>query len=100
MKPKVNRPSSSTLFRISDGSDYFEAFASFIHSSGALQPLLDFCRVFFSDSLSFTQSVGLLGRGISPSQDQNLHTGQYKHRINAHTHMHASSGIRTHHSSV
>jgi hypothetical protein len=37
----------------------------------------------------FLQSVGLLGRGISPSQGHYLHT----YRI---TDMHASSGIRTH----
>jgi hypothetical protein len=34
----------------------------------------------------FTQSVGLLGRGISPSQGFYLHTGQHKHRINTHRH--------------
>jgi hypothetical protein len=34
----------------------------------------------------FTQSVCLLGRGISPSQGRYLHTGQHKHRINAHRH--------------
>jgi hypothetical protein len=32
----------------------------------------------------FTQSIGLLGRGISPLQGRYLHTGQHKHRINAH----------------
>jgi hypothetical protein len=36
----------------------------------------------FSISYSYTQSIGLLGRGISPSQG--LYTGQHKHRINAH----------------
>jgi hypothetical protein len=40
----------------------------------------------FSVSWSFTQSLGLLGRGISLSQGRYLHTGQHKHRINAHTH--------------
>jgi hypothetical protein len=39
--------------------------------------------------------VGLLGRGISPSQDRYLHTGQHKH-----TEIHASSGIRTYDPSV
>jgi hypothetical protein len=34
----------------------------------------------------FTQSVGLLGRGISPLQGRYLHTGQHKHRINAYRH--------------
>jgi hypothetical protein len=42
-------------------------------------------------------SVGLLGRGISPSQGRYLHTEQHKRRINAHnTDIHALSGIRTH----
>jgi hypothetical protein len=48
----------------------------------------------------FTHLLGLLGRGISQSQGRYLHTGQHKHRINAHTHIHASSGIRTHNPSV
>jgi hypothetical protein len=34
----------------------------------------------------FTQSVGLLGRGIRPPQGRYLHTGQHKHRINAYEH--------------
>jgi hypothetical protein len=33
-----------------------------------------------------TQSVGLLGRVISPSQCLYLHTEQHKYRINAHNH--------------
>jgi hypothetical protein len=33
----------------------------------------------FSVSLSYTQSVGLLGRGISLSQGRYLHTEQHKH---------------------
>jgi hypothetical protein len=45
-----------------------------------------------------TRAVGLLGRGISSSQGRYLHPGQ--HRINAHTDLHASSGIRTHYPSV
>jgi hypothetical protein len=40
----------------------------------------------FSVSWSFTQSVGHLGVGISPSQGRYLHTEQYKHRINAYRH--------------
>jgi hypothetical protein len=50
----------------------------------------------FFSFLIFTQSVGLLGRGISPSQGRYLHIGQ--HRINAD--IHAWSGIRTHNPSV
>jgi hypothetical protein len=38
----------------------------------------------FAVSWSFTQSVGLLGQEISPSQGRYLHTGQHEHRINAH----------------
>jgi hypothetical protein len=34
----------------------------------------------------FTQSMGLLVRGISLSQGRYLHIGQHKHRINAHRH--------------
>jgi hypothetical protein len=34
----------------------------------------------------FSQTVGLLGRVISPSQGRYLHTKQHKHRINAHRH--------------
>jgi hypothetical protein len=58
--------------------------------------LMAFCWTLatFPVSCSLTQSVGLLGRGISPSQCLYLHTGQHRHRIN--TDIHASSGIRTH----
>jgi hypothetical protein len=34
----------------------------------------------------FSQTVGLLGRLIRPSQSHYLNTGQHKHRINAYTH--------------
>jgi hypothetical protein len=55
----------------------------------------------FSVSRSFTQTVWLLGRGISPSQNLYLYTKQHKHRINAHnTDIHALNGIRTHVPSV
>jgi hypothetical protein len=71
-----------------------------IYLSMALQlfvgpwPLLQFLDL-------FTQSVGFLGRVISPLQGRYLHTGQHKHRINAHnTDIYASNGIRTHDPSV
>jgi hypothetical protein len=51
----------------------------------------------------FTQTVGLLGRVISPSQGRYLNAGQHKHRINAYTHtknIHVLSGIRAHDPSV
>jgi hypothetical protein len=44
--------------------------------------LVDLGR-FFS-FLIYTQSVGLLGRGISQSQGRYLHTEQHNHRIKAH----------------
>jgi hypothetical protein len=40
----------------------------------------------FQFSLSYTQLVRLLARGISPSQGRYLHTGQHKCRINANKH--------------
>jgi hypothetical protein len=56
--------------------------------------------LFFSFIIFFTQTIGLLGRAISPSQGHYIHTGQHKHRINAHADIHALSGIRTHDPSV
>jgi hypothetical protein len=44
--------------------------------------------------------VGLLWRVISPSQGCYLHTGQHKHRINAHTDIHALNMIRIHDPSI
>jgi hypothetical protein len=59
----------------------------------ALQPFVRHWPLFhFLDPLS--QSVGLLARGICPSQSRYLHT-EHEHRINAHT-----SGIRTQDPSV
>jgi hypothetical protein len=50
---------------------------------------------------AYTQSVGLLGRGISPSQGRYIHIEQQKHRINAHnTDTHAMNRIRAHDPSV
>jgi hypothetical protein len=71
---------------------------SFIHQwlySALLAPAL-----FFSPVIILTQSVGLLGRVIIPSQGLYLNTGQHKHRTNAYTGIHALSGIRTHDPSV
>jgi hypothetical protein len=50
--------------------------------------------------LILRQSVGLSGRRISPSQGRYLYTEQDTHRINAHTDIHALSGIETHDPSV
>jgi hypothetical protein len=50
----------------------------------------------FPVSWSYTQSVGVLGWGICPSQGLYLRTEQHNRGINAHdTDMHALSGIRT-----
>jgi hypothetical protein len=55
----------------------------------------------FFSSLIYTQSVGLVGWGISPSQGRYLHTKQHRHRLKAHnTDIHDLSGIRTHDPSV
>jgi hypothetical protein len=48
----------------------------------------------FSFLIVFTQTVGLLGPVISPSQGRYLHTGQHKHRLNAHIDIHALSGCQ------
>jgi hypothetical protein len=56
--------------------------------------------LFFSFVIFFTQTVGLHGWVISPSQGSYLHTGQHKHRLNADTDIHALSAIRTHDPSV
>jgi hypothetical protein len=56
-------------------------------------PFLDLGR--FVSVLIYTQSVGLVGRGISPSQGRYLHAEQHKQN-KTHTDIHASSGIRTH----
>jgi hypothetical protein len=73
---------------------------SFIHSPMALQPSLLGPGLFFSFVIIFTQTVGPLGRVISPSQGRYLHTRQHKHRIDANTDIHALSGIRTNDPSV
>jgi hypothetical protein len=56
--------------------------------------------LFFSSVIIFTQSVGLLGRLMGPSQGRYLHTGQHKHTIDAQRDIHALSRIRTHDPSV
>jgi hypothetical protein len=65
----------------------------------ALQPFVALWS-FIQFVILFTQTVELLGRVISPSQGRYLHTGQHKHRINAHTDIRAFSGIRTHDPSI
>jgi hypothetical protein len=78
---------------------YASYYFSFIQSAMALQlfvgpwPLVQFLNL-------FRQQVGLLGNGVSPSQGRYLHTELHKHRIHAHTDIHALSRIRTHDPSV
>jgi hypothetical protein len=80
----------STPYNLTNGSLVFFLFI-------APRPLWTWLIFQF---LNYKQLVVLLGRGISPSQGRYLHTEQHKHRINAHTDIHASSGIRTHFPSV
>jgi hypothetical protein len=49
--------------------------------------ILCWTLVAFSLSSSYTQSVGLLGQEISPSQGSYLLTGQHQHRIIAHRYL-------------
>jgi hypothetical protein len=64
----------------------------------ALQPFVGpWPHLQFRNLLS--QTVGLLEREIIPSQGHYQHT-EHKHRKNAHTDIHALSGIRTHNPSV
>jgi hypothetical protein len=66
----------------------------------ALQPFVGPWPL-FTVSWSYTQSAGLLGRGISPSQRLYLYTEQQKHKINTqNTDIQAFTGIRTHDLSV
>jgi hypothetical protein len=46
-----------------------------ILSQWLLQPLQGL-NLFFSSVIIFIQTVGLLGKAISPSQGRDLHTGQ------------------------
>jgi hypothetical protein len=55
-----------------------------VHHLWLYSPLL--CPGRFFSFLIYAQSVGLLGRWMSPSQGRYLHTEQHKHRINAHRH--------------
>jgi hypothetical protein len=62
----------------------FPLLPKFIHQ-WLYSPLL-YPDLFFSSAILFTQTVGLLGGVISPSQGRYLHTGQCKQVINAHRH--------------
>jgi hypothetical protein len=71
-----------------------------IHSSMSLQPFVEPWPLLQFLNLFITQTVGLLGRVISPSLGCYLHTEEHKHRINAHTDIHVLSRFRTHDPSV
>jgi hypothetical protein len=58
----------------------------YLHCSYCFYSVLLRCRGVMFNLWIYTQSVGLLGRVIGPSQGPYLNTGQHKHRINAHTH--------------
>jgi hypothetical protein len=94
---EVEDPSVSRTFVGNECVHSLSGKHSVIH-----QWLYCFCWALASSSLSqsFTRTVGLLGRVIRPPQGRYLHTGQHKHRINAHTDIHAVSGSRTHDPSV
>jgi hypothetical protein len=62
-------------------------FHGFIHQ-WLYSPLLG-PGLFFSFVIFFTQTVGLLVRVIRLPQGRYLHTGEHKHRISAHTNIHA-----------
>jgi hypothetical protein len=83
-------------------TDGFVVIGKFIHPFIHQWPYIRLLGpgLYFSFVIIFTQTVGLLGRGISPSQGLYLHTGQHKHRINTHKNIHVLSGIRTHYSRV
>jgi hypothetical protein len=76
----------------------FEAWGRILSpSSYPSTALVDLIR-FFS-FLIYTKSVGLLGRGITPSQGRYLRTEQHKYRINTHRHP-CLEWIRAHDPSV
>jgi hypothetical protein len=66
---------------------FIRSFIQQWHYSPWLGPAL-----FFSSVITFTQSVGLLGRVISPSQGRYLHAGQ--HKQNKRTHRHPCLWVR------
>jgi hypothetical protein len=74
------------LYVLNIRTKVFDKLFLFIHLwlyNTLLGPDLFFSFVIFF----FTQLVGLFERAISPSQCRYLHTGQHKHRINAHRHL-------------
>jgi hypothetical protein len=72
-----------SIYRIYNFMEVSMRFQPFAHQ-GLYSSLLSFASIQFSRS--YTQLVGLLRWGISPSQGLCLHTGHHRHRINAHKH--------------
>jgi hypothetical protein len=85
-KPATDPPTDilRRTFKLVFAASVSMSYDRFLSLSLWLYSSLDHGR-FFS-FLTYTQSVGLLGRGFSPSQGRYLHTGQHEHRINAHRH--------------
>jgi hypothetical protein len=88
----INKLIKNSLFIVKKLIIHFNnKFIHFFIHQCLYSPLLG-PSLFVSFVLFFTQTVELLGRVISPSQGRYLHTGQHKHRTNAHTDIHALSG--------
>jgi hypothetical protein len=76
--------------------NYVFLFSMSLLAHSGTRPLIQFRNL-------LSQTVGLLGRGISSSQGLYLNRRQHKHKINAYTHtpnIHVLNGIRTHDPSV
>jgi hypothetical protein len=81
LSPKIKQPRREADNLSSLTSEVKNAFScNSIHPFMNGSTALCWALAAFSVSYSYTQSVGLLGRGISPSQDRE----QQKHRTNAH----------------
>jgi hypothetical protein len=79
------------ITKISEIAAALNIIRSFINGSKAL------CYVLAAISIlsSYIESVGLPGWAMSPSLGRYLHTEQHKHRINAHTDIHALDSAAT-----
>jgi hypothetical protein len=96
-KPLSHSASSTPTIRTTEKTGVLQPRNYFVIINGSTDlSLLGTGLFLVSFVIFFSQTEGLLGRVISPSQGRYLHTGQHKHRINAHTDIHALSGIRTH----
>jgi hypothetical protein len=87
--PPTNKRNVTAVLVIEDSFIH-----SFIHQW--LYSILLGTGLFFTFVIVFKSSVGLVWRGIGPSQSRYLHIEQHRHRIIAHTDIHYLSGTRTH----